>query len=67
MHKPTHTLGFVVATSTILAAISIIFPVNGIRLTDSLSLKYPTFQELFLVEKTAKKDISGILIQQKEF
>ena len=61
MHKPTHTLGFVVATSTILAAISIIFPVNGIRFTDSLSLKYPSFQELFLVEKTAKKDISGIL------
>jgi lysophospholipase L1-like esterase len=61
LHKPAHTLGFVVATSTILAAISIIFPVNGIRFTDSLSLKYPTFQELFLVEKTAKKDISGIL------
>jgi lysophospholipase L1-like esterase len=61
LHKPTHTLGFVIATSTILAAISIIFPVNGIRFTDSLSLKYPTFQELFLVEKTAKKDISGIL------
>jgi lysophospholipase L1-like esterase len=61
LHKPTHTLGFVFATGTILVAISIIFPVNGIRFTDSLSLKYPSFQELFLVEKTAKKDISGIL------
>lgn len=61
MHKPAHTLGFVFATGTILVAISIIFPVNGIRFTDSLSLKYPSFQELFLVEKTAKKDISGIL------
>jgi lysophospholipase L1-like esterase len=61
LHKPAHTLGFVFATGTILVAISIIFPVNGIRFTDSLSLKYPSFQELFLVEKTAKKDISGIL------
>jgi len=61
VHKPLNTLGFIIATSTILAAISIIFPSNGIRFTDTLSLKYPSFKELFLVEKTAKKDISGIL------
>jgi len=61
VHKPLNTLGFIIATSTILAAISIIFPSNGIRFTDTLSLKYPSFQELFLIEKTAKKDISGIL------
>jgi len=61
LHKPLYTLGFIIATSTILAVISLFFPVNGVRFTGSLNLKYPSFQELFLGEKTAKKDISGIL------
>ena len=61
MHKPLHTLGFIVVTSTILGAISFVFPLNGIQFTDTLSLKYPSFNELFKIKKTVKKDISSII------
>ena len=61
LHKPLHTLGFIVVTSTILGAISFVFPLNGIQFTDTLSLKYPSFNELFKIKKTVKKDISSII------
>lgn len=40
---------------------SLLFPKNGIQITNTIKLNYPTFKELFLSEKNEKKDISNII------
>ncbi len=61
MHKPLNTLLFLSSTIVVLGTISFVFPKDGIKLTESISLKYPTYSELFPSEKPIKKDISKII------
>lgn len=61
MQKPIHTLLFISVTFLLLAAISFVFPKNGIKVTEKLCIQYPTFASLFLEEKTEKTDISNII------
>ena len=70
MHKPIHTLLFLSSTIVVLGTISLVYPKDGIKLTESISLKYPTYSELFPSEKPLKKDISKIIaladVEEKE-
>jgi lysophospholipase L1-like esterase len=70
LHKPLHTLLFLSSTIVVLGTISLVYPKDGIKLTESISLKYPTYSDLFPPEKPLKKDISKIIaladIEEKE-
>ena len=61
MQKPFHTLLFISITFLLLAAISLVFPQKGIKLTEKLCIQYPTFTSLFLEKKIEKIDISNII------
>ena len=61
MHKPFHTLVFIVLTFLVLGMISLVVPEKGIYVTDRLSIHYPTFASLFLEKKAEKTDISNII------
>ncbi|MBN1599543.1 MAG: hypothetical protein JW894_14710 [Bacteroidales bacterium] len=59
--KPYITLLFVVSVLTILLLISMIFPDNGIRISENFKLRFTTPREIFRVEETKYADISNIL------
>ncbi|MBL7935320.1 MAG: hypothetical protein JNM51_05860 [Bacteroidia bacterium] len=61
MHKPFHTLLFIVFTFLVLGLISFVFPEKGINITERLSIHYPSFSSLFLEKKAEKTDISNII------
>lgn len=61
MHKPIHTLLFVISTLLVLVLISVVFPKNGITLEEGMVIRYPSFSSLFLEKKTEKTDISNII------
>lgn len=61
LHKPLHTLLFVVLTFLLLGVISLVVPENGIHITNNFKIQYPTFASLFLEKKEAKTDISNII------
>lgn len=55
MHKPAHTLLFIIITFVVLGAISWYFPEEGV------TIKFPSIRQLFSQKKESKKDISSIL------
>ena len=60
MHKPIHTLLFLIGIFASLISLTCLFPENGLYITDKLSIHFPTFASFF--EKTQKKtDISNII------
>ncbi|MES2132276.1 MAG: GDSL-type esterase/lipase family protein [Bacteroidota bacterium] len=60
MHKPIHTLLFLIGIFVSLISLTALFPENGIYITNKLSIHFPTFASFF--EKTQKKtDISNII------
>lgn len=61
MQKPIHTFLFISSTFVILGIISLLFPNNGIQVTEKLVIHYPTFNALFFEKKEVKTDISKIL------
>lgn len=61
MHKPIHTLAFIIATSFVLIAISLIIPDNGIAISESVCIKFPSFHSLFSSPSPQKKDITTII------
>ena len=61
MQKPFHTLSFIILTFLMLGIITLVFPENGIRVNDKLSINFPTFKKLFLEKKETKTDISNII------
>lgn len=48
--KPLHILGFLLCTFALLTIISLVFPADGIPLSESASLRFPTLKEIFLPE-----------------
>lgn len=63
--KPIHILNTLLTTLLILLLLSIIFPKNGIILNDKLTIKYPTFKEVFFPEEVEYADITHILEQHQ--
>ncbi len=61
MHKPFYTLLFVSLTFIVLGAISIVFPQNGIYVTENYSIHYPTFNSLFKRKKEKKPEVAEII------
>ena len=59
--KPIKVLIFILATFAILAAVSLVFPKDGIKITDDFSLNFITFEELINPPKQEKVDISDII------
>ena len=60
MHKPWHSLLFVIILFLAFGLLSFSFPKNGINLSTRISLNFPTLATLFET-KFHKKDISKIL------
>lgn len=60
LHKPIHTLLFLLATLALLALMAFIFPKGGIDLGNKMSLAFPTLNSFF-DDKPEKTDISKIL------
>lgn len=60
MHKPWQSLTFVLLVFLALGLLSFSFPKDGIAISSSLKLEFPSLATLF-GEKTNKKDISKIL------
>ncbi len=60
LHRPIHTLLFLLATLALLAGLAFIFPKGGINLGTELSLSFPTLNSIF-ERKEEKPDISKIL------
>ncbi|MCD4794163.1 MAG: hypothetical protein K8R54_13075 [Bacteroidales bacterium] len=58
---PKKILVFVISIFFILLLITIVFPSEGIKITDEFTLNFITFEELINPPKQAKVDISGIL------
>ena len=61
MHKPFHTLLFLALTFFMFGIISMVFPDNGIYVTEKLTINYPTFASLFFEKKPEHTDISSII------
>lgn len=59
--KPIYTLCVLIATFAVLAGLSFIFPKDGIRISEQLSLHYPHYTSFLEPEKTQKADISKII------
>lgn len=61
MHKPFHTLLFLIGVFLTLTLLSLCFPQQGIYINDKLSIRFPTFASLFFEKKAEKADISKII------
>lgn len=61
LHKPFHTLLFLIGVFLSLTLLSLCFPEKGIYINDKLSIRFPTFASLFFEKKAEKADISGII------
>lgn len=59
--RPGGVLGFVVLVMAFLGLIMLVFPSGGIKLTESLTLHFPTFAELFLPDTVEYADVAGII------
>ena len=62
--KAKHVLYFVLGTIAILGVIMFIFPKDGIRLNDEWVLYFPTFDEMFLEDKSLTVDTDSIVKNQ---
>ncbi len=60
LHRPIHTLLFLLCVFALLAGLSFAFPAGGINLGDKASLSFPNLKSIFET-KEAKPDISKIL------
>lgn len=61
LHKPIHTLLFLIGVFLSLTLLSFCFPTKGIYITDKLTLRFPSFASLFYEKKAEKTDISQII------
>ena len=61
LHKPFHTLLFLISTFFLFGFLSVVFPEKGIYISEKLSIKYPTFASLFYEKKNQHVDISSII------
>jgi lysophospholipase L1-like esterase len=61
LHKPFHTLLFLIGVFLTLTLLSLCFPQQGIYINDKLSIRFPTFASLFFEKKAEKADISKII------
>lgn len=61
--KPVHVFSFTWVLFIILGLISFIFPKEGIKINDDLSLDYPRILSLFELDTTVQKDFSSILVE----
>lgn len=59
--KPGKILIFIVSIFFILLLISIVFPTDGIKITENFTLNFITIEEVFIPSKQEKVDISDIL------
>ena len=62
MHKPWHSLLFAIIVFIAFGLLSFLFPKNGIALSTTASLNFPSLASLFET-KTEKKDISKLIAQ----
>jgi len=62
--KPFHSLAFLVSVFLVLSALAYIFPENGIKISNSISLKFYTLNDLFKKKNSA--DISSIIESAKK-
>ncbi len=62
IHRPFHTLLFLISVFSIFGVIAFLFPEGGVSLNDQLSLNFPTLKSIFSAEsKNKKADISKII------
>ena len=59
--KPFHTLLFILVVFLLFSGLMLIFPKDGISLSDEYSLQFVTWDEFFSLDTTKSVDISGIL------
>jgi lysophospholipase L1-like esterase len=59
--NPGRILLFVVSVLLVLLLISIVFPSEGIKLTDNLTLRFISFKDIIGPKDQSKVDISGII------
>ncbi|MDO9001297.1 MAG: GDSL-type esterase/lipase family protein [Bacteroidota bacterium] len=65
MHKPQQSLIFVILIFLVLGLLSFTFPKDGIIISSSLKLEFPSFNTLF-EEKTKEKEVSKIISSLNE-
>ncbi len=63
MVKPRHILLFIASVLSMLGAIMLVFPSEGIKLGDLTTLKFPQIQKFFFDEKPQYVDISNIIAE----
>ena len=59
--KPKYILSFLLFVFSVLLLLSFIFPKEGIKITDSFTIQFPTIDELLNIEETEVVDISEII------
>ncbi len=59
--KPSQIFGFFLALFLSLGLISLIYPKEGIALTDDYTLDYPNLTDLFVMDTVVEKDFSAII------
>ena len=59
--KPYKTLIFLFIVFIVLSLLSLIFPKNGLQLSQDISLRFAKLEDVFNFQKSPKKDISEIL------
>lgn len=62
--KAKHVFYFVIAVIALLGVIMLVFPKNGIKLGKDWVFYFPTFEEMFLIDETAKVDTDSIVKNQ---
>ncbi|MCK4662218.1 MAG: hypothetical protein KAT68_05095 [Bacteroidales bacterium] len=63
--KPIYILNFLLTVFALLLVLIIFFPDDGIKVNDELTLKFPSFEDVFTLKKVEYADISDIIEQHQ--
>jgi lysophospholipase L1-like esterase len=61
--KPYHLLAFMASILGVLGVLMLVFPKDGIRVTDEFTLHFPTWGEFFAPDTTKTPDLESILAE----
>lgn len=62
--KTKHVFFFIIGVIAILGVIMLVFPKDGIKINDQLVLYFPSFEDMFLSDKSSKIDTDSIVKNQ---
>ena len=59
--KPKYILSFILFVFTVLLILAFVFPKEGLKITDDITVHFPTIDELFNLKKNKVVDITEII------